>query len=110
MIATSLALQAGHTFNRHALFGSVFSKLESCYERIYKSDLSTLHSSYISRCTTLGRHVQVRLADDKLLEGIASSIGHEGELQVIPSNPSMTSMKHQSSPISIRAGDVIHLH
>ena len=108
-IATSLALHTGHTFNRHALFGTIFTKLESCYERICESDLPTLHSTYISRCTTLGRHVQIRLADDRLLEGIASNIGHEGELQVIPSNPSMTSMNHKSSPISIRAGDVIHL-
>ncbi len=108
-IATSLALQAGHTFNRHALLGTVFSKLESCYERIWESDLPALHSRYISRCTTLGRHIQVRLADDKLLEGIATNIGHEGELQVLPSNPSVPSENHQSSLISIRAGDVIHV-
>ena len=108
-IATSLAITAGHTFDRHALLSTVFSKLESYYERIWDSDLPTLHSSYISRCSTLGRHVQVRLAGNKLLEGIASNIGHEGELHVIPSNPSVASTTKEPSTISIRAGDVIHL-
>ncbi|UCE62803.1 MAG: biotin--[acetyl-CoA-carboxylase] ligase [Nitrospirota bacterium] len=108
-IATSLAVQAGQTFDRHALLGTVFSKLESYYERIWDSDLSTLHSSYISRCSTLGRHVQVRLAGNTHLEGVASNIGHEGELLVIPSNSSVASMSHKPSTISIRAGDVIHL-
>ena len=108
-IATSLADAAGHTFDRHSVLGTVFSKLESYYERIWDSDRPTLHSSYISRCSTLGRHVQVRLPSNKLLEGIASHIGHEGELHVIPSNLSVASTNKEPSTISIRAGDVIHL-
>jgi BirA family biotin operon repressor/biotin-[acetyl-CoA-carboxylase] ligase len=108
-IATSLAVKAGHTFDRHALLSMIFSKLESYYERVLNSDLTTLHSSYISRCSTLGRHIQVRLADNKIIEGIASDIGKEGELHVTPSNPSVDSLDKKPSMISIRAGDVIHL-
>jgi len=108
-IATSLALQAGRSFDRHSLLSTFFSKLEFYYERILDSDLPTLQSSYLSRCSTLGRQVQVRLSGDKLIEGIASHIGSEGELHMIPSKPSVASMNKEPSTISIRAGDVIHL-
>ena len=108
-IATSLAMQVGHPIDRHMLLTTFFSKLESYYERVLDSDLPTLHSSYVSRCSTLGRHIQVRLPGDKLIEGIASDIGDEGELHMIPSNPSVDSINKKPSTISLRAGDIIHL-
>ena len=108
-IATSLAIQAGRPFDRHALLTTLFSKLEYYYERVLDSDLATLESNYIPRCSTLGRHIQVQLPGNTLVEGIASEIGHEGELHVIPSSPVGCSIPNKPSTVHIRAGDVIHL-
>lgn len=107
--ATSLAIQAGHPFDRHVLLTTFFSKLESNYERVLDSDLPTLHANYVSRCSTLGRHIQVRLLSGKVVEGIASDIGDEGELHMIPSTPALGSINKNPSTISIRAGDIVHL-
>ncbi len=108
-IATSLAIQAGCSIDRHRLLTTFFSKLEFYYERVLDSDLPNLQSGYASRCSTLGRHIQVSFPDSKVIEGIASHIGNEGELHMIPSNRSFDSTNKKPSTISIRAGDVIHL-
>ena len=104
--ATSLAIQAGQRFDRHVLLTTFFSKLESYYERVLDSDLPTLLSRYVSRCSTLGRQIQVRLLSGEVVEGFASDIGHEGELHMIPSTPSLNK---KPASISIRAGDIIHV-
>ena len=109
-IATSLAIQSGRPFDRHILLTSFFQRLEFYYDRVFDSDLSPLHSNYVSRCSTLGRHVEVRLPGDKVIAGIASLIGKEGELHVTPTDPLVGSMPHKEvTPVVIRAGDVIHL-
>ena len=109
-IATSLAIQGGRPFDRHILLTSFFQKLEYYYDRVFDSDLSTLHSNYVSRCSTLGRHVEVRLPGDKVIAGIASLIGKEGELHVTSTDPLVGSMPlDQPASVAIRAGDVIHL-
>lgn len=108
-IATSLVLQTGYPIDRQMFIGRLFSKLEFFYDRVWEADLSTLHSTYTSRCSTLGRHIQIQLPDKTPIEGIASNIGEEGELNIIPSDSSPASEMKIPSTISIRAGDVIHL-
>ena len=104
--ASSLAIQTGQRFDRHSMLATFFSRLESYYERVLASDLPSLHSSYVSRCSTLGRQIQVRLLNGEVIEGFASDIGNEGELRMVPSSQSL----HKTpTSISIRAGDIIHV-
>ena len=104
--SSSLAIHTGQRIDRHSILATFFSRLEFYYERVLASDLPSLLSSYVSRCSTLGRQIQVRLLNGEVIEGFASDIGNEGELRMIPSSQSLD--KNPAS-ISIRAGDIIHV-
>lgn len=108
-IATSLAILGGRPFDRHTLLSIFFSRFEFYYERAMHSDLPILQTNYVSRCATLGRHIQVRLSGNKLLEGIALNIGNEGELHLMPKITFGDSTHTHPSTVSVRAGDVIHV-
>lgn len=107
--ATSLAIEAQHQIDRRVLFTTLLSRLETNYERLLSSDLSSLQSSYVSRSSTIGRHVHVQLATGETIDGFAINIGSEGELQVNPSATHVYSQAQKPSVITIRAGDVIHV-
>ena len=108
-IATSLTVETQHQFDRRVALTTLLAKLESHYDGIFSSDLQTLQASYRSRSSTLGRQIRAHLVNGEQIEGLAFDIGSEGELRVTPSTNSGQSTTCQSSPIEIRAGDIIHL-
>ena len=107
--ATSLAIMAGYSFDRHRVLAICLSKLEHLYELLEVSDLQTIRSGYVSRCSTLGKQVRINTAKNQIVEGIASGIGNDGELKLLPIRNAGDPEKKDSTPIFIRAGEVIHL-
>ena len=107
--ATSLAIEADRQFDRRGVLTTLLAKLESYFDCLYSSDLHALQSSYNSRSSTLGRAIRAHLVTGEHIEGFALAIGSEGELRVTPSNTSHQSTTGKSSPIEIRAGDIVHL-
>ena len=107
--ATSLTIEAERQFDRRIVLTTLLAKLESYYDYVFSSDLHALQSSYYSRSSTLGRQIRAHLVNGEQVEGFALNIGSEGELFVEPSSQPGQSTTSQSSPIEIRAGDIVHL-
>jgi BirA family biotin operon repressor/biotin-[acetyl-CoA-carboxylase] ligase len=107
LIATSLQIQSQHPLDRHHLLKSVITALEQGWEALISEGPQTCQLAYTTRCSTLGKKVQVQFPDGRELEGMAQSIGEQGQLQMIPS-PSDT--KEQSARIlEVHAGDIRHI-
>ena len=107
--ATSLAIESGGQFDRHCVLATLLGTLESSYDLLLAGGLQSLRASYLSRCSTLGRQIQVRFVNGNCLKGFAVDIGKDGSLQMIPSTNTSPPCTPRPSVIEIRAGDVLHL-
>ncbi len=106
-IATSLQIQSHQTLDRHHLLKSIITALEQAWETLISQGPQACQLAYISRCSTLGKQIRVQFPDGSELEGMAQSIGEQGQLQMIPS-PS--DAKEQSARIlDVHAGDIRHI-
>lgn len=104
--ATSLALLAAEREpgsrppSRNALIATVLAALALLVDRWEDLDDDSLFAaSYVRRCATIGRRVQVLLADQLQVEGVAEAVDDAGRLLV-------------RTPEGLRAfsaGDVVHL-
>jgi len=107
LLATSLQIQSQHPLDRHLLLKSIITTLEKGWDALISQGPQACQLAYSSRCSTLGKQVQVQLPDGSELEGIAQSIGEQGQLQII-SSPS--DAKEQSARIQdVHAGDIRHI-
>lgn len=105
--ATSLQIQSQYPLDRHHLLKSIITTLEQSWEALTSQGSQACHFAYSSRCSTLGKQIQVQFPDGRELEGMAQSIGEQGQLQMIPS-PS--DAKEQSARIlDVHAGDILHI-
>ena len=105
--ATSLQIQTKHPLDRHHLLKSIITTLEQGWEALLTQDLQICQMAYSSRCSTLGKQIQVLFPDGSELEGMAQSIGEQGQLQMIPST---SDGKEQSARIlDVQAGDILHI-
>ena len=105
--ATSLQIQSQHPLDRHHLLKSIITTLEQGCETFISQGPQAFRLTYSSRCSTLGTKIQVQFPDGRELEGMAQSIGEQGQLQMIPS-PS--DAKEQSARIlDVHAGDILHI-
>jgi BirA family biotin operon repressor/biotin-[acetyl-CoA-carboxylase] ligase len=97
--ATSLALEgvqlAGDQLD--ALVAGYLSRLRSEWET--PGPASRLRDRVVARCATIGHAVDVVLADDSVLAGVATGIDAEGRLEV-------RSTTGQQVPVAV--GDVTH--
>jgi BirA family biotin operon repressor/biotin-[acetyl-CoA-carboxylase] ligase len=107
LIATSLQIQAQRPLDRHHLLKSIITTLEQGWEELISQGPQGCRLAYNSRCSTLGKQIQVLFPDGIEMEGMAQSIGEQGQLQMIPS-PS--DAREQSVRIlNIHAGDIRHI-
>jgi len=107
LIATSLQIQSQHTLDRHHLLKSIITTLEQGWEELASQGPQACQLAYSSRCSTLGKQIQVLFPDGSELGGMAQAIGEQGQLQMIPS-PS--DAKEQSARIvDVHAGDIRHI-
>jgi BirA family biotin operon repressor/biotin-[acetyl-CoA-carboxylase] ligase len=90
-VATSLAIEAGRTFDRLVLLEA----LMAAFQRVYSSLPDGLSDLYRPWCRTLGRAVRVELPR-RTTKGIAVDIDRRGGLML-------------STGEVLQAGDVVHL-
>lgn len=106
-LSTSLAAEAGRPFDRAVLLATLLSELEFRYEAFFSGAAPDIKHEYELRCATVGQRVRVDMANGDCIEGQAVSIGDDGSLQVMADSPQDPFTR--STPVEIRAGDVVHL-
>ncbi len=77
-IATSLALESGHSLDRAALAAAVLAVLDDLYRRA-QTDFDAVVSEWARWCTTLGRQIAVKMGPHRL-DGIANALDSDGAL------------------------------
>ncbi len=102
-LATSLAAEAGHPFDRAALLAALLLELEIRLEGLIAEQSADLKCEYTKLCSTLGRHVRISLASGENVEGQADSINPDGSLRIIRNGANAGAI------LDLRAGDVTHL-
>ncbi|HET8579758.1 MAG TPA: biotin--[acetyl-CoA-carboxylase] ligase, partial [Nitrospiraceae bacterium] len=102
-LATSLAAEAGHPFDRAALLAALLSELEARSEGLQLGQSVDLQREYTNLCSTLGRRVRISLASGDSVEGQADAINQDGSLRIIRNGANAGTI------LDLRAGDVIHL-
>ena len=106
-IAASLIEVSREPIDRNHLISQLLLELEQSLDELRSHGPVRLRQAYMTRCTTLGRHVRVLLGHEQELIGTAEAISADGALRVRPLSPSAAI---QSPPlIDIHAADVIHL-
>ena len=104
---TSLHLHTQHLLDRHHLLKPIIQKIEQAWDTLTSQGPQACQQAYQSRCDTIGMHIQVQLPDGKTIEGMAHSIGKQGQLQISPS-PS-DAMSESARIMDIHAGDIHHI-
>ncbi len=97
--ATSLALQSATTINKSTIVVTILRAFALLYQHWETtSDDAAFASSYLSRCSTIGRRVRVQVAD-RVVQGIAEAIDSDGRLVV----------RTGDGAEAFAAGDVVHV-
>ncbi len=106
-MATSLLIHTQHPLDRHQLLTSIIPSLENGWDALITQGPSACQEKYSKRCSTLGKEILVQFPDGNTLEGMAESIGEQGQLQIIP----YSSGKEGESAriVDIHAGDIRHI-
>jgi BirA family biotin operon repressor/biotin-[acetyl-CoA-carboxylase] ligase len=78
-VATSLALAAGHRFNRAELATAILSELDTDYARVRNGQFAALAEEWEQCCITLGQRVQIHIGP-RTLSGRAESLDSDGAL------------------------------
>ena len=102
-VATSLASEAGRSFDRGILLAALLSELESRHLALLSGKPADYVNEYSTLCSTLGRQVRVNLAGGNNVEGRADSIAPDGSLRIIEAGTQSGGARE------VRTGDVIHL-
>ncbi len=93
--ATSLKLATGSDVDRVSLFQSLMSSLEGLYDEAGRDAGAEMMRSWMDRCTTFGRSVQVR-GGGPAIDGTALGLSDDGGLLV----------QHGDRMTTVYAGDV----
>ena len=78
-IATSLRLESGKPAHRAALATAILRELDRDYARLCSGGFEALADEWERACSTLGRHVAIRVGE-RLLQGRAESLDSDGAL------------------------------
>jgi len=80
-IATSLRIAVGHPIDRPELAADMMRELDAIYSRILAHQFESVAAEWESRCSTLGRDVEI-LTGDKKVSGRAEALDSDGGLLV----------------------------
>lgn len=105
--ATSLQIQCHRSVDRETLIMQIVTSLEKGWEDLtFKGHQSCL-AEYNKRCATIGQMIQVHFPDGSQLQGLAHSIGNDGQLRV---TPSPSDSNEQSAKIrDVHSGEILHI-
>ncbi len=106
-LATSLAAEAGHPFDRTSLLAMILSELELRYDAFFSGTSADIQHEYVLRCSTIGQAVRADLAHGEWIEGQATSLADDGSLRILVEDSS--DARKRGSVVVLRAGDVTHL-
>jgi BirA family transcriptional regulator, biotin operon repressor / biotin---[acetyl-CoA-carboxylase] ligase len=79
--ATSLKIETGSELNRIAVAAAILRELNQDYERVISGQFEKVADEWESRCTTIGRNVEISLGN-RVIFGRAESLDSEGALLV----------------------------
>lgn len=79
LIATSLALAAGHAIDRPEFAATVLREIDRDYSRVCSGKFGEIAEEWESQCVTLGRRVRIH-AGERTLTGRAESLDKSGAL------------------------------
>lgn len=105
--ATTLAAEAGRLVDRAALLTELFLRLEQRLDGLLTDGPTGMIDEYTQRCSTLGRTVRVSLEQERIVEGVAESIGPDGCLRIRVSSDS--AQPPSPSLLEVRSAEVVHL-
>ncbi len=106
-IATSLQIHAQHSLDRHHLLKSIIPSIEQSWEALATKGPETCRPTYSTRCGTIGKQILVQFPDGSMLEGMAQSIGEQGQLQLVTSPSDATGQSARI--VDVHAGDIHHI-
>ncbi len=106
-VATSLQIHANQPLDRHHLLKFIIPSLEEGWEALITQGPKTCQSAYHPRCSTIGQQILVEFPDGRSQEGIAVSIGEQGQLQIHPSPSSR--LGESDKILNVHAGDIRHI-
>jgi len=101
--STSLLQESGQPCHRNPLIASMFNHLERWYDQLASHNIEAIRSAYSAVCSTLGMDVCCMVNDRQEIHGLATAIGVDGSLQVIPFTPGA------KKTIDIHSADVTHV-
>jgi BirA family biotin operon repressor/biotin-[acetyl-CoA-carboxylase] ligase len=105
--ATSLQIQCLRPVDREVLSMQIITSLEKGWEDLTTKGHKSWQIEYKNRCATIGQTIQVQFPDGNQLQGLAHSIGEDGQLRIIPS-PS--TINDQSARMrDIHSGEILHI-
>ncbi len=106
-IATSLQIHANQPLDRHQLLKFIIPAVEEGWRNLIAQGPESCQLPYQQRCSTLGQQILVEFPDGRSQEGIAVSIGEQGQLQMslLPSSAPGESAKI----LNVNAGDIRHI-
>jgi len=80
-------------------------------EKGWKDLTSKGHQSWLveykNRCATIGQRIHIHFPDGSQLQGMAHSIGEDGQLRVIPSPSSPNGQSARMR--NIHSGEILHI-
>jgi len=105
--ATSLVIAGVADVVREDLLAAILLHLAGWWERWQSADFDAVRSglaaAYRTRCSTLGREVDVRTPDGAVSRAVAVDLATDGALMIAPvATPG-------ARPTAVRAADVIHI-
>ncbi len=106
-IATSLQIHANQPLDRHHLLKFIIPAVEEGWETLMTQGPKSCQLAYHPRCSTIGQQILVEFPDGRTQEGIAVSIGEQGQLQILPlpSSP----LGESDKILNVHAGDIRHI-
>lgn len=97
---------------RQALVDAVLSALAARWQQLEYDGAAPVHTAYLARCDTIGRHVRVQLpgnGGDGILTGVATSVRLDGCLLVRGDAEAGDAYGTPEQDVALSAGDVVHL-
>lgn len=104
---TTLAAEGGRHVDRVTLLAELFLRLEQRLDRLLTDGPTGIIDEFTQRCSTLGKTVRVSLEQERIVEGIAESIGPDGCLRLRVLSDS--AQPPTSSLLEVRSAEVVHL-
>lgn len=101
--ATSLALEAGHPFDRPFLLAAILNAIENRVETFLNEGSAALMDEYRSLCTTIGKRVRIDFPDGTEEYGVVSGIADNGAVVFIPDVAGGGGAANQAGGVAVAA-------